>query len=86
MTTLQVSQQLTRDAILNLLTDTEAARVSSAEATETLKVGSEFLDLMNIEAGVQTLAIDTMVTVAHVLPRQAVSDATWTKVVAALKH
>lgn len=68
-----------RDAILGLLSDEEAARVSSAEARNDLVVGDEYVDLQHLDKGVQQ-AFGPTKHEANLLPKSAVHDATWRKI------
>ena len=75
---------ITREAILKLLSDEETARVSSAEAAFRID-GSEYLDLENLDRGVQNVyAVAHKITMANALPRSAVCDETWAKILAQL--
>jgi hypothetical protein len=71
----------TRSEILSLLSEDELAVVSSAEQ-ERVPVGEEYLDLAHIELGV--LRAEPNTPGRHTLPRAAVSDATWAKILAVL--
>jgi hypothetical protein len=75
----QRKQYLTRNGILNLLSDEDVASVSRAEAATRLMDGDEYLDLTHLEEGVQRARGDTT-PVGHVLPRKAVAEKTWTSV------
>ncbi|MGA2083089.1 MAG: hypothetical protein ABSH53_21115 [Holophaga sp.] len=75
---------LTRDTILNLLSDDEVARVSTAEAAVNLAVGDEFLDLEHLERGVLK-AGRVPPAMGGVLPRKAVHEKTWAKILKQLK-
>ena len=46
-------EQVTRDAILKLLSDEDNGRVSTAEAAPRLTEGAEYLDLERLDRGVQ---------------------------------
>jgi hypothetical protein len=73
-----------RDGILKLLSDDENARVSNAEG-KPLPAGEEFVDLEDLDAGVQTASASmTPERAGSVLPRSAVRDETWTKILAQL--
>ena len=84
MTDTKRTEQVTRDAILNLLTDEETARVSTAEVATRLTEGAEYLDLEHLDQGVQRAKVATAVKMGHVLPRSAVSAETWRKILAQL--
>ncbi len=80
MTHDQRQRYLTRDGILSLLSDAEVASVSTAETAERLTDGDEYIDLTNLEQGVQRAHGETM-TMGPVLARKAVQDQTWQNVV-----
>jgi hypothetical protein len=69
----------TRESILNLLSDDEVASVSTAETAPGLLDAEEYLDLERLEEGVQR-AKGTTPVMGRVLPRKAVHDATWAKI------
>ena len=71
-----------RDTILKLMSDEEIARVSTAEAASGLSDGAEYLDLEQIDRGIQRADPATMIAMDHVVPRGAVSAGTWTKILA----
>ena len=70
---------ITRDAILMLLSDDETASVSTAETAISLEDGAEYLDLEQLEKGVQKARKNKMV-MGRVLPRKAVHEKTWGKI------
>jgi hypothetical protein len=72
----------TRDEILKLLSADELGFVSSAEEGK-IPEGGEYLDLEHLELGVQVADPDTHA--AHMLPRTAVADATWDKILEVLE-
>jgi hypothetical protein len=72
---------LTRDGVLKLLSDDEAASVSNAESAEKLSEGDEYLDLEHLDEGVQK-ADGLIVIMGRVLPRKAVRETTWSKILA----
>jgi hypothetical protein len=84
MTDAQRAEQVTRDTVLKLLSNEEIARVSTAEAASALTEGKEYLDLEHLEQGVQRAKASTKVAMGHVLPRSAVRDETWSKILAQL--
>jgi 2TM domain len=85
MTDAQRAEQVTRDSILKLLTDEENAKVSTAEAASRLTEGAEYLDLEHLDQGVQRAkAATAKARMGHVLPRSAVSEETWRKILAQL--
>lgn len=83
MKTKNTTDYLTRDKILNLLSDDEVAAVSTAETAAELADGEEFIDLNAFAHGVQ-LAPKAKTPMGHVLPKKAVHAGTWKKIVAQL--
>lgn len=75
---------LTRETILALLTDAEVARVSRAEDVPRLIEGDEYVDLTDPASGVQQVQSTPRTPPGHALPRSAVSDTTWSKIVRAV--
>ena len=73
---------LTREAILKLLTDEEVAKVSTAEGAPRLVEGDEYVDLTNLANGVQQVQATPRTPPGHALPRSAVSDGSWKKIIA----
>lgn len=80
----QRNDLVTRHHLLSLLSDDEIASVSSAEAETRLATGEEYLDLTKLESGVQ-VAREGANNVGNVVPRSAVAEATWQKLVTQLK-
>ena len=78
-------QYVSRDHIMNLLSDAEVATVSTAEAAPALAVGDEYLDLEHLEQGVrQATPAAGPTTMRGVLPRKAVHPDTWLKIMSYL--
>lgn len=75
---------VTREAILNLLTDAEVANVSRDEGQPRLGRGDEFVDLERIDLGIQKSQFSPLVELDTAVARGAVSDATWAKIVKAV--
>jgi hypothetical protein len=74
-----------RDVILKLLSDDENAKVSTAEGAAALAGGEEYVDLEHLDQGVQRAkASMTKLTTGRVIPRGAVREETWGKIVAKL--
>lgn len=73
------NRYLTRDRVLNLISDDEIARVSTAESGPRLENGEEYLDLEALERGVQR-AFSPDTPMDRVLPRKAVGEQTWGKI------
>jgi hypothetical protein len=72
----------TRDQVLKLLSDDEIARVSTAEGEARLADEEEYIDLAAPLNGVRRVHGVMQLTMGKVLPRSAVSAATWAKIVA----
>jgi hypothetical protein len=75
---------VTRETIIDLLSDDEVAQVSTAEAAARLVNGEEYLDLEHLNLGVQQ-AYGTTTSTGNVLPKKSVHGATWTKIAALLQ-
>jgi hypothetical protein len=73
------ARYLARDRVLSLLSDSEVARVSTAESAPRLAPGEEYLDLEALDQGMQR-SVGAGTPVGHVLPRRAVEEATWSKI------
>lgn len=86
MTDAKRAEHVARDTILKLLSDEEIAKVSTAEAVSDLTAGGEYLDLEHLDQGVQRAKASTKVTMGNVLPRNAVRDETWSKIIAQLNR
>jgi hypothetical protein len=71
---------MTRETVLALLSDTEVAKVSRAEGEARLVEGDEYVDLEDLGAGVRQVHAKSS-RPRSALPRSAVSDATWAKIV-----
>ena len=69
-----------RASLMKLLSDDEVARVSSIEASARLADGDEYVDLEHVERGVQW-ARGATTDMARSLPRKAVNENTWSKIV-----
>jgi hypothetical protein len=76
------SEYLTRDGVLKLLSDDEVASVCTAETADHLADGEEYLDLAHLDLGVRRAAVAT--PMGRVLPRKAVHEGTWGKIMASL--
>jgi hypothetical protein len=84
MTTKATKDVLKREAIIQLLTDAEVAKVSTAEDAPRLVEGDEYVDLEDLDSGVQQVQATPRTAPGHALPRSSVSDATWAKIVKAV--
>jgi hypothetical protein len=84
MSAIQRADQLSRDAIMKALSDEEVARVSTAETATNLISGEEYVDLENLERGVQRADKTTKLVMGHVVPRNSVRIETWARITALL--
>ena len=73
------TEYVTRDSVLKLLSDDEVARVSTAESGDRLSDGDEYVDLEQLEQGVRR-AVGATTPMARMVPRRAVHEDTWTKI------
>lgn len=69
-----------RDNIVEMLTDDEVSKVSTSETAVRLAEGEEFIDLEKLEQGVLR-ADGVRIHVGSALPRKAVHEKTWRKIV-----
>jgi hypothetical protein len=74
---------VSRESILNLLSDDEFASMSKAEATAGLADGEEYLDLEQVDHGIRR-ALGTTAPGGQVLQRKALRETTWTKILTKL--
>jgi hypothetical protein len=79
----QRADYVTRDSILKLLSPSELAAVSTAEAAPRIIAGAEYLDLEHLEKGIQQ-ASAAAIPPGPVLVRMAVLSTTWTAILATL--
>lgn len=85
MSNVQRADFLTRNSILSALTDDEVASVCKAESAAHLANGEEFVDLAQLAKGVRS-ASTSDADLGTVLPRSAVPEATWQKIVGQLNR
>jgi hypothetical protein len=79
------SEYFTRDSIMKLLSDEEIAKVTATESTTSLMDGDEYIDLEQLDQGVQTVTGSTAaIAVGRVVARKAVHERTWKNVVTQL--
>jgi hypothetical protein len=77
-------EYIARDKLLSLLSDSEVARVSTAETAPRLSDGDEYIDLEDLDRGVQK-AQGAAASLGSVLPRKAIENDTWAKIVTELE-
>lgn len=75
---------VTREDLVRILNDEEAARVTTPETAASLEDGDEFIDLMDLGRGVQRVEAANPAPAADVLAKKAVHENTWLKIVANL--
>ena len=75
---------LTRDHILQLLSDGEFASFSGASTEAPLRRGQQYLDLGHLAQGVQR-ADGSPTSTADFLPRHAIHEDTWRRILRQLK-
>jgi hypothetical protein len=75
---------MTREDILQILSEGEVASVGTANAQAQLGNGDEYLDLEQLQQGVQR-AKSGVTPMGHVLPRKAIYEDTWRRVLRRLK-
>ena len=73
------TEYFARDGLLKLIADDEAS-VSADETGARLSDGDEYIDLRRLAEGVRR-AQGRAAPMGHVLPRKAVHEATWTRIV-----
>jgi hypothetical protein len=77
-------EYIARDKLLSLLSDSEVARVSTAETAARLSDGDEYIDLEDLDRGIQK-AQGATAPMGRIVPRKAVGDDTWTRIVTELE-
>lgn len=75
-------EAITRDHMLSILSDEEAAGVDLWETAAALVAGDEFVDLSDLDKGVQRVA-EARPT-GNVVSRKAINEHTWKKFIANL--
>ena len=75
---------MTRDDVFNLLSKGEVANVETANAEAQLGNGDEYLDLQQLQQGVLRAKIG-VTPMGHVLPRKAIYEDTWRRILRQLK-
>lgn len=70
------SQYFTKASILELLSDDEVARVTTAESLKGLSEGDEYIDLENLDKGV-CVARGVVPSMSNVIARKTVLQHTW---------
>ena len=83
MTQASQTELTTRANIMKLLSDGELSSISSAETETHLRRGDEYLDLEHLQQGVLK-ADGSTPRIPHALPRKAIHEDTWRRVLRAL--
>jgi hypothetical protein len=78
------SEYLTRDRVFKLLSEQEVASVAIAETAASLTDGDEYLDLGRLHEGVQK-AGSSAAPMGRVLPKKAIHENTWGKLLIQLE-
>ena len=76
-------EYVARDKVLSLLSDDEIASVSNAETAARLSDDDEYIDLEQLDQGVRRAPAGAAV-MGRVLPRKAVKEITWSKILTQL--
>lgn len=76
-------EYVARDRVLSLLSDDEIASVSNAETAVRLSDDDEYIDLEQLDRGVRRAPAGAAV-MGRVLPRKAVKEITWSKILTQL--
>ena len=84
MTLANKAELFSREHVMKLLSDGEIASVSTAETKTHLRRGDEYLDLEHLDQGVLR-ADGAVANLGHVLPRKAIHEDTWRRIVRQLK-
>jgi hypothetical protein len=74
---------VTRENVMKLLSNEEVADVASTESDIRLADGDEYLDLEQLDQGVQR-SPGANTPMGRVLPKKAVRDTTWVKILQVL--
>ena len=74
---------VTRDDVLTLLSDDEMARVNTVGTALRLSQDDEYVDLEQLDQGVRR-AVEMTTFMGRFLPRKALHENTWTKVLTVL--
>ncbi len=75
---------VTREAIMALLTGSDADQVRDAEEQERLTTGDEYVDLDDLGSGIHRVAVVSYTPPDHVITRSSVCNATWVKIACAI--
>ena len=73
------SPYVTRESVLMLLSDDETAAVATAETATRLPEGDEYLDMEQLDQGVQR-AHDKKTPMGRMLPKKSIHENTWNKI------
>jgi hypothetical protein len=79
------SIQAKKNSIVSLLSDAEIGKVSMAETKKNLAEGDQFVDLDNLDAGVQIAKAGGALVIDDIIPRSAIGPETWDRIVQRLK-
>jgi hypothetical protein len=79
-------EYITRQEILDMLSDEEVTKVAIEEEPSHFFEGDEYIDLENLEKGVQKFSAALKKNSNNILAHGAVSDETWGKIIEKLSH
>lgn len=80
------SAYFTRDDLMELLSDDEIAKVTTAESAASLGAGDDYIDLEQLDQGVRTAKEGTaVIPMGRVVSKKAVKEQTWNSILEHLK-
>lgn len=79
------AQYVTRDIIMNLLSDNEVASVAHAETSVQLANGDAYIDLEHLDRGVQHAGVMST-SMGDIVPQKNVQEATWNSILEKMQH
>jgi hypothetical protein len=86
MKTENEKEYITRQEILDMLSDEEVTKVAIEEEPSRLIEGDEYIDLEHLERGIQQVLGGFKKDSNNVLARSVVRDETWAKIINKLPH
>jgi hypothetical protein len=84
MSSTERSEPVDKTKLLSLLSEGEMAGLAEADAKTHLRRGDEYLDLEQLQRGVQR-ADGTATSMGQLLPRKAIHEDTWRRLLRQLK-
>ena len=77
----QSKENVIREEILKLLSNEELSKVTAQEEPPRLVEADEYIDLEHLERGVQQVHTNSKINTGNVIPRSAVKEETWSKII-----